>query len=367
MPKLKTTQSVEIIPKSETNTISGKAAKLKADPKSIEAAKSEDAQKLQQIDEGPRSDEASKSDEAPKLDEAPKIKKVRKLLTTPISKSILDYAQITLGVVLFACAVNLFYEPNGLVTGGVSGIGIIINTLAQKHLGFTIPLWLTNITLNAPLFAVGARVLGLKFIGRTIYATLALTLLLFLTSFFLHFSVLDKSLAAIFGGALSGAGLGLVFRCSATTGGSDLAASILNKRVPHIPLAKFMLIIDAIVVTFGFFVFGPECALYAIIAIFISAKVSGALLEGVGYARAAFIISDSYAQIAETVTRKMGRGVTSLSGTGMYTGSDKRVLFSVVSIKQVAQLKDLVTAIDPNAFIIVTDAREVLGEGFRRT
>ena len=245
----------------------------------------------------------------------------------------------------------------------MSGVGIILNALAARTFGFGIPLWVTNIVLNTPLFIIGAKTLGVKFIGRTLYATLTVTFILFVTSLLPHLKV-DYPLSAIFGGAVGGAGLGLVFRCAATTGGSDLAASILNHHSRHIPLTTFMLIIDAVVVTCGFFVFGAEATLYAIIAIFVSSRVSAALLEGLGFARAAFIISDEYAAIADKITSVLARGVTSLSGTGMYTGAGRNVLFSVVSVKEVARLKMIVAAIDPKAFIIVTDAREVLGNGF---
>ncbi|MDR1210434.1 MAG: YitT family protein [Clostridiales bacterium] len=285
-------------------------------------------------------------------------------MKTNALKTIIQYAQITLGAALFAAAVKFFFDPNGLVTGGVSGIAIILRSEGKRWFGAEIPLWVTTIALNAPLFVIGAKALGPRFVGRTIYAVAADTAILFAMSLIPTAAIEDKLLAAVFGGAVSGVGLGLVFRCAATTGGSDLAASVLNRYIRHIPMTTFMFVIDAAVVACGFFVFGAQNAMYAVVAIFIGAKISGAMLEGLGFARAAFIISDRYAEIAEALETRLERGVTGLSGVGMYTGADKRVLFCVVSVKQVARLKEIVTEIDPTAFAIVADAREVRGEGF---
>jgi uncharacterized membrane-anchored protein YitT (DUF2179 family) len=279
-------------------------------------------------------------------------------------KSTLEYIQIMAGAAALAVAVGMLFDANGLVTGGVSGIGIILRTLSGKALGFEIPIWATNIILNAPLFIIGARVMGRRFLGRTLFATAFLSFSLFLIGFAPRIEVADKLLSAVFGGAIGGAGLGLVFKCAATTGGSDLAAGILHRRYRHVSMSKLLFIIDACVVTSGFFVFGAANAMYAIIAVFIQSKVIGAILEGLSFAKVVFIISDKHRDIAAELLAKLERGATSIAGKGMYTKNEKNIIFSAVSVKEVAALKEIVAGIDPDAFVIVSDAREVLGKGF---
>ena len=282
----------------------------------------------------------------------------------------LEYAAIAFGVLLLAMAISIFFEPLGLVTGGVSGLGIIIRSVSLSRFEFDIPLWLTNLVLNLPLFIIGAKVKGMAFLRRTLFATLFFSPALYVTSLLpqyiptLDMTGIDTALAAVFGGAVSGTGLGIVFRYSATTGGSDLAASIISKVKPHIAISKIMFIIDSIVISLGFLTFGASSAMYAVIAVFISSRIIGAVLEGLTFATAAFIISDKHEEISERILTKLERGVTSLRGTGMYTKKDKGVVLCVVAKKEIFTLKELVYAADDRAFVIVTDAREVLGEGF---
>ncbi|MDR2903219.1 MAG: YitT family protein, partial [Clostridiales bacterium] len=232
----------------------------------------------------------------------------------PKNGKYLDYLLLIVGTTLLAYAINLFYEPNGLVTGGVSGLGIIIQTVSRQALGFTVPLWATNIVLNLPLFILGARVMGARFLRRTLFATVYLTVALFFTAYLPQIKGTDLLLSAVFGGAVGGLGLGLVFRCMATTGGSDLAASILHERYKHISISKLMFAIDAVIVTLGFFTFGATKAMYAIIAIFINSKMTAALLEGLDFAKAAFIISENADRIAEKLLAELSRGATGLYG-----------------------------------------------------
>ncbi len=280
-------------------------------------------------------------------------------------KTLSEYLQIMLGATMLACAISVFYEPNGLVTGGVSGLGIIIQTVSSQYIGFSIPLWISNTILNLPLFVIGAKALGFKFLKRTIFATAFLSFALFFTNLLPTIQGIDHPLASVFGGAIAGIGLGLVFKCMATTGGSDLAASILHKYFKHISISKLMFVIDSIVIAIGFFVFGATNAMYAIISVFISSKIIGGILEGLSFAKVAFIVSEKYEAISDELLKKLERGATGLNGKGMFTKSDKNVLFCVVSTKEVIELKEIVSKTDPNAFVIVTDAREVLGEGFQ--
>ena len=176
----------------------------------------------------------------------------------------------------------------------------------------------------------------------------------------------DMIISAIYGGLLSGIGLGLVFRNNSTTGGTDLTASIINSKHKQIPVANIMFFMDACIIGVGFFTFGAKNAMYAIIADFIASRVLDMMLEGFIFSKSVFIISDKTNQIAEQILNNLKRGVTSINGQGMYTKQSKNILFCVMNSKEVFSLKSMINNIDPDAFIIVTDAHEVLGNGFRQ-
>lgn len=260
-------------------------------------------------------------------------------------------------------AIALAFEPAGLVTGGFSGLAIIIKDMSRGWINGGIPLWLTNTVLNIPLILAGAFIKGKGFVLRTAFGAVAL-------SFWLGVIPVrelitgDVLLSAIIGGALQGVGIGLVFLGRGTTGGSDALAALIQHRLRHYSLAQLMQAVDAVIVTAGAFVFGLNRALYAIIAIFIIAKVSDGLIEGMKFAKVAYIITDRTDEIAEILLEQLSRGVTAVPARGMYSGKNKTMLFCVVSKKQMVVLKEMVYRVDPQAFVIVSDAREVLGEGF---
>jgi uncharacterized membrane-anchored protein YitT (DUF2179 family) len=228
---------------------------------------------------------------------------------------------------------------------------------------FGIPLWITNTVLNVPLFVIAVKKLGWKFVKRTAFATAALSLALAVipSSAFLAD---DIFLSALFGGVLNGVGIGLIFVFQATTGGTDLVAALLHKKVPHRSVVELMEMMDGAIVIAGISVFGIRPALYAIIAIYVVAKLSDAIIEGLKFSKQAFIISDQAKGIAEDIMREMDRGVTGIEARGMYTGEGRQMLFCVVPKKEISMLKDVVARRDPAAFVIVSDAREVFGEGF---
>lgn len=280
-----------------------------------------------------------------------------------------EYFAIAGGTFLLALAISLFFSPNDLVTGGVTGLAIVISGVSEKLFGFEVPIWLTNIVFNIPLLLIGWRVRGLGFIKRTLFATIVLTVSLYATD--LLPQVLpsltkntDMFLSAVFGGVIGGAGLGIVFRFNATTGGSDLAAGIIHKYWPHISLSRFMFVIDACIILAGFFTFGSERTLYAIVSVFVSLKAIDAVLEGFSFSKAAFIISDHSKEIADKIINDLDRSATILDGRGAYSMNEKNVILCVVSKKEIVQLKQIAVSADNNAFVIVADVREVLGEGF---
>ena len=284
-----------------------------------------------------------------------------------MTKKILsEYLQIALGSAILATSIYLFFIPHNLVVGGVSGLGIILLYYSESYWPFIIPVWLTNLAINIPLLIIALKAIGLKFIAKTIFSTLFLAFVLFLLEEYVTFTLpTDLFLAAIMGGVTSGIGVGIVYRQFATTGGSVLVATLLQRIMRHIPMPRIMMIIDWAIILAGFFVFGSERTMYAIISIFVCTKTMDYVLEGLHFAKAAFIISENSEEIAQEVTKQMERGLTSLNGKGAYTGQDKNVLLCVVSKREIVRLKEIVTNIDKKAFVIVADVREVLGEGFR--
>lgn len=268
-----------------------------------------------------------------------------------------DYLMIIAGSFIMGFAIKNMYDPVSLVTGGVSGIAIIFKNL------FSVPLWVTNTVLNIPLFLVSFKIKGWKFIKKTFVATVALSLSLYIIPY-MPFVTDDLFLASLFGGIISGIGAGMVFICQATTGGTDMLAALIQRKLRHYSIAQIMQVLDGVVVLAGATVFGVKFALYALIAIFAVSKISDGMIEGLKFSKQAFIVSDHYEEIAKVVMDRLARGVTAVNAVGMYSGNDKKMLFCVVSKKEIVQLKEIVGQIDPAAFVIVSDAREVFGEGF---
>ncbi len=279
------------------------------------------------------------------------------------NENILNYIYIIIGTTILAAGVNMFFAKIKLVTGGLSGLAIVIEYITEKHYGRGIPLWFTNIAVNIPLLAIAIKLKGREFVGKSMFAAAYLSFALFYTSF-IPAPEVDFLLASIFGGVFVGTGLGFVLRASASTGGTDLAANIIKVYLKNVPIAKIILVIDSTIILIGAFVFGVEKAMYALISIYIVAKVIDSILEGINFSKAVFIISDHSKEIAEVLMKDLKRGVTGINGTGMYTKGEKQVLFVVVGKNQIVPLQKMVKEIDTNAFITIADVREVLGEGF---
>lgn len=274
-----------------------------------------------------------------------------------------DYLFIFMGTGIMALAIQCIFEPIGLVTGGFSGIAIIIRKMTAGIIEGGVPLWLTNLALNVPVFIAALIIKGRKFLGRTVIGTVLLSFWLYVIPQ-VDLTQGDYMLSAVFGGVITGIGIGFVLLAKATTGGTDMVSALIQKYVRHYSVVQILQVIDGMVVLAGLYVFGLKPALYAIVAIFITSKVSDALMEGMKYSKAAFIITDCYKEIADAIMTQLDRGLTGLDATGMYSGDKKTVLYCVVAKKEIVELKDIVAKIDPKAFVIVTDAREVFGEGF---
>lgn len=274
----------------------------------------------------------------------------------------MDYVLMIAGTGSMAVAIQYIFDPVGLVTGGFTGIAIIIKKLTEGFNG-GVPLWLTNLVLNVPLFFIAAILKGKRFVWRTIFATLMLSGWLFILPS-MTIAQNDYVISAIFGGVLTGAGMGLILLARATTGGTDMLAVLIHIWMKHISVVRLIMVVDGMIVILGIFVFGIRPALYSLIAIYCMTKISDFIMEGMKNSKAVHVISEQADEIANRIMRDMDRGVTGITSTGMYSGKERRMLYCVVSKKEVVELKDIVLGVDPSAFVIVTDAREVLGEGF---
>jgi len=277
-----------------------------------------------------------------------------------MTKKLRSYTGITLGAVITAVALDMFLIPNKVAAGGVSGLATVLHHL------FGVPVGAAMLALNIPLFLASVKVLGAKFGVRTLYGAAILSLVIDLAAPFIPVLTHDLLLSSLYGGVLTGVGLGLVFRFGGTTAGTDLAAAIINK-LTRVSVGQSLLAVDFCVITFAGIAFASaELSLYALISLWLTSQIIDLVQEGPSSAKAFFIMSEFSEEVARRIIAEMNRGVTFFQGRGGYTGRSREVLFCVVSTGEVGQLKDLVTAIDPAAFVIVADAHEVMGEGFTR-
>lgn len=280
-------------------------------------------------------------------------------------KIIKDLLFMLAGTGILALAIAGIYDPAGIVTGGFTGIAIIVKTLSAQFLPFEIPLWLTNLLLNTPVFIVGYFLCGKRFIERTLIGNMMLSGWLYIFPA-IDIAKGDHLLAALYGGVMSGFAMGLIFRAQATTGGTDMVAALVAYKRKEYNVVQVMQILDALIVILGMFVFGMHAAMYALIAVFVSAKMSNTILDGMKYAKAVHIVTAKHELIAQEIMDKLSRGVTGISAQGMYTGNEMCMLYCVVAPKQIVKLKEIVYDCDSSAFLIVSDAKEVFGEGFLR-
>ncbi|TAH64231.1 MAG: YitT family protein [Anaerolineaceae bacterium] len=273
------------------------------------------------------------------------------------------YVTIIVGSILMAAAINLIYEPLGLVTGGIAGLAIVVKEITKFIWEGGLPIWIFTVIVNIPLFIIAIKLLGLKTMFNVFIGTVSLIIALMIIPIY-DFQFNDILLSSVVGGAISGVGMGMVFSASASTGGTDLLATLIHRYKRHISVPFILTFIDGAIIVLGALVFGIGKALYAIIAVFITAKVSDGILEGLKFAKMAYIISDEYIKIADEIMTTLDRGVTGLSSTGMYSNKDRKMLFCVVSKNEIVKITEIAKKIDPNSFVIVNDVREVMGEGF---
>ncbi len=268
---------------------------------------------------------------------------------------------IIVGGVVFALGYAIFLIPHQIVPGGVSGIAMILRFL------YGTPVGIMSIVLNVPLFIIALRVLGVRFGFRSIATIIYTNLLIDILVYQVHIKTPTDNpvLASLYGGILLGAGLGLIFRGDASTGGTDIVGQVFS-RYTNLSVGMWIMIVDIGVITLaGFTTHSIELALLGYLALFLSSKVIDLILEGIDYARAAFVVSTKNNEITDQIYDKMRRGVTILDGHSPYSGEKRPVLMCVITKKETPFFRSMVRRIDEDAFVILTDVFEVLGKGFR--
>ncbi len=263
------------------------------------------------------------------------------------------------GSFIYTFAINIFSIPNHLSLGGFTGVSTILNSL------FGTPIGLTMLLLNVPFFLIAFRVFGTKFIIRTTVATAICSVTLDLPLPFLPTYSGDVLLSAIFCGVLSGLGLAIILIRDATTGGTDLIAKLIHKKSPHISIGTVILLADVLVVTASGIVYKSfENALYSAVVIFISSRAIDFIIYGKGGGKLLLVVTNYADEIRLLITNEMSRGVTVLPAKGGYTGQNKNMLMCAIRSHEIAKLNRIIRSVDEKAFVIVTDAGEILGEGF---
>ena len=275
--------------------------------------------------------------------------------------AVVPYLWIALASAIYALGFCWCYEPNQIGFGGITGVGQIIN-----HFLPWAPFGVVVIILNVPLFLLGWKFIGGRLLVTSLFAMAVSSIFIDLIAAVHTFQPMEPLLGCIFGGVLMGGSLGIVFLQGATTGGTDLIARLMKLKLAWLPMGKLLLIIDllvivAVAVSFRNF----SSALYGLVALYISTIVMDGVLYGLDNARVAYIISDKYQAITDAIIHDMDRGVTILHGEGAWSGAEKRVLLVAFKQRQIVALKRTVKEIDPTAFLIVCEAHEVLGDGFR--
>lgn len=278
-----------------------------------------------------------------------------------VRRELLDYMMILIGVSLTALSLVWLQIPNKIAAGGVSGLA----TITYYLWGW--PVSWVMLMLNLPLFLACLWTFGSRYGAKSLFGAAFISIMIefWQTVAKLEPLTTNPFLASIYGGVIAGIGMGLAFRFGGNTGGTDLAAQLL-KRFTGISVGTGLLMFDgAVIVLAGVVFHSTELALFAIITLFVTSKTIDGVLEGFGYAKAAFIISDHAEVIAPMILSELGRGATGLTGRGFYSMQKKEVILCVISRAEMAKLKEIVKGVDPRAFIIISDVREVLGEGFQ--
>ena len=270
-----------------------------------------------------------------------------------------EWGSILLGAAVYTIGYRFFFYPNGIVPGGVTGISTIINFLTE------FPVGVTSMLLNVPLFAFAWRHFGLRFMLMSLAGTALTYILVDLAAGFGFAATENILLAATIGAALNGMGLGIIYRTGATTGGSDIIAKVLRQKYPYINFGTIVMGVNLVIfAAYGVIFRRWDAVMYTIIAQFVVTHAVDTVLYGLNTSKVCYLISEKSVELDQAINCVMHRGVTLLHGEGGYTGAPRNVLLCVIKRRQITDLRKLVKAIDPNAFFVVTDAKDVFGNGF---
>lgn len=271
-----------------------------------------------------------------------------------------DCLVLLLGSLLYAASVNVFTAPNDIAPGGLTGVATMLHYL------FGFPIGTLMLLLNLPLFYASGKILGWRFLKKTVAATLLTSLTIDLLAPWTPAYTGDPLLAAIYGGVLSGAGLALIFLRGGTTGGTDVAARIIRHYRPHFSMGRLILVIDLfLIIAAGIVYRNVNSALYALIAIYASTTLIDKILYGAQMGKVVYIVTDHSKTLAQAITTRCQRGVTLLDAQGAYSGKAKSMIFCVVRRAEVSRLRRVVHETDPRAFMVIAEAGEIVGEGFQ--
>ncbi|MDH4139383.1 MAG: YitT family protein, partial [Coriobacteriia bacterium] len=265
-----------------------------------------------------------------------------------------DYAWMTTGVLVTGFGLDAFLVPNKIAAGGVSGLATVIyHTLRET--GVNLPVGVQMLVMNVALLLIALRLRGWRFAAKTVFGIVGLSLAVDLMAPFVpHLATEDLLLAALYGGAFMGLGLGMVLKAGGNTGGSDLVAQLVSSKVA-LGLGQLTLAVDAAVIVVAALVFGPELALYGAVAVFVAGGVIDLTLEGLPVNKAAFIISERSDRIAVAILHDLDRGATAIQARGLYSDTRREMIFTVVYRNEIDRLKDIVGTIDPGALLIISD------------
>lgn len=288
-----------------------------------------------------------------------KFKSKRNIIKT--RDFISDFFRIAIGTIIMAAGLELFLIPNQLSTGGFSGIAIIIYYLLKIPVGTTIFL------LNIPLFIIAYFKVGKEFFAKAVIGTIFLSI--FLNAFEkINPITEDRFLAFLYGSVIVGIGTAMVLKVNGSTGGTDLLANIIRSFKPHLKTGSLIVALDTIIVIANTFFFKDiEVGLYSALAIYILGKILDIFFEGINFTKMLIIISPKWEEISKKINEELRRGTTALYGEGMYTKEEKKLLLCIMSRSEIVEARKLIEEIDPTAFVIISNAREVYGKGFKET
>ncbi|MEE0946713.1 MAG: YitT family protein [Acutalibacteraceae bacterium] len=276
-------------------------------------------------------------------------------------KSLIDIVFYVVGAVIYSAAVPLFISPAHISPGGFTGISLIINYLT----GF--PVGVTVLLLNIPLILISLKKLGIYFIARTAFATVIVSVTLDVCEKYVKAFSGDTILCALFGGIMTGLGLGMIIHRGATTGGVDIIAKLINGKHPHISVGKIILISDAVVIILSALCYRDvSSVLYSAVTVFVTSLVLDKILYGADKGKLIYIITDNSTEISKEIIGKVSRGVTKLTATGGYTGENREMLMCALRPHEVSKVQAIIKEKDKNAFVIICEAGEILGFGFKR-